>query len=106
MTENSAQSSPRRERDEVFDGALEAWGADSQIDLAIEELGELITELARVQNGRESASEEAVVDEVADCRIALTQLTRIFDPDAIQEREAQKMRRLDRRVSEAGGYDG
>jgi len=48
----SDREQPAVEREETLRAAVETWGEDLQIALAIEELSELTTELARVQRGR------------------------------------------------------
>jgi len=81
---------------DLFDRALEVWGAEAQIMLAIEENSELNTELAR--DYRERNDTEDVVDEIADVLIATRQLARIYGEEQVAERVKFKMDRLRERV--------
>ena len=84
------------ERDEVLQGAIDVWGEMLQIDIAIEELSELTTALARQQRGRNEPI--AVVEEIADVQLCLDQLKRMYGPEEVQKIEQQKLERLSRRV--------
>ncbi|APX98652.1 nucleoside triphosphate pyrophosphohydrolase family protein [Natronorubrum daqingense] len=83
-------------RKEVLRGAVEVWGEDLQIQIAIEELSELTTELARRQRGRESYS--ATVEEIADVQLCLDQLKLMYNPEQVEMAEQDKLERLKRRV--------
>lgn len=69
--------------------ALDDWGQETQIDVCIEELSELIHALARYQQGRYDAKD--VEEEIGDVELVLEQLHMIFDPDNIQESKNSKM---------------
>ena len=80
------------EREDVLRGAVEVWGEDLQIDIAIEELSELTTELARRQRGRESYS--ATVEEIADVQLCLDQLKLMYGREHVELAEESKLDRL------------
>jgi NTP pyrophosphatase (non-canonical NTP hydrolase) len=80
----------------TLDDALELWGKDLQIDVAIEELSELTTELARMQRG--TGDPDAVVEEIADCEIILDQLAKMFGTDDVNDEIERKMERLRDRI--------
>ena len=84
------------EREDVLDGAIEVWGEMLQIDIAIEELSELTTALARQQRGRNEPI--AVVEEIADVQLCLDQLKQIYGPEEVEKVEQEKLERLHRRV--------
>lgn len=87
--------------DETLQEALDLWGKELQIDVAIEELSELITELARIQRGtRSHASNEHLVDELADVEIIHGQLKRIVGPGRVESRKAEKAERLRGRIED------
>ena len=77
--------------------ALAKWGPESQVGMANEELGELITAINQFRRGRISPMELA--SEIADAHIMLHQLEIMFslEPD-ISEQVKLKMERLEGRV--------
>ena len=64
-----------------FAKAIEVFGIDAQINMAIEELSELITALSHYKRSdlNRVESELAVIDEIADVSIMIAQLDIIFD---------------------------
>lgn len=87
----------------VMIDALEYYGNDPQVDVAIEEMSELIKELLKNRRGKENRS--MIADEMADVYIMLEQLKFIF---GINETELKvnaefKIQRLKNRI---GGNDG
>jgi len=84
------------DRTETLRGAIKIWGEDIQVDIAIEELSELTTELARRQRGRERPA--ATAEEIADAQLCLDQLKLMYGRDEVAEREREKLERLKRRV--------
>lgn len=87
----------------VMIDALEYYGNDPQVDVAIEEMSELIKELLKNRRGKENRS--MIADEMADVYIMLEQLKFIF---GINETEPKvnaefKIQRLKNRI---GGNDG
>jgi NTP pyrophosphatase (non-canonical NTP hydrolase) len=87
----------------ILDGAIEAWGEDAQVDMAIEEMGELQTAL--MQYYRDRADEVDVAEEIADVQIILDQLAVMFGDELVVEFERKKLLRLRDRVEAAGGGD-
>ncbi|MFX0204402.1 MAG: hypothetical protein ACFFDT_00325 [Candidatus Hodarchaeota archaeon] len=61
----------------IYNQAIELWGADLQINMVFEEIGELTTVLSRYIRGR--ATKEDVASEIADVRIMLKQLDLLLD---------------------------
>lgn len=87
----------------VMIDALEHYGNIPQVDIAIEEMSELIKELLKNRRGEENRS--MIADEMADVYIMLEQLKFIF---GINETELKvnaefKIQRLKNRI---GGNDG
>lgn len=87
----------------VMIDALEHYGNNEQVDIAIEEMNELIKELLKNRRGEENRS--MIADEMADVYIMLEQLKFIF---GINETELKvnaefKIQRLKNRI---GGNDG
>ena len=59
--------------------AVLLFGETSQINMAIEEAGELITALAKRDRNRNGSSITQILEEMADVHIMLHQLILIFD---------------------------
>lgn len=81
---------------EVLELAITKYGRDAQVDMAIEELAELIVELTKYKRGRPCD----IYDEVADVYIMLRQVQLIiFDNfDGVQNRIDFKIERLQKRL--------
>lgn len=60
---------------------VETYGSDKQEDMAIEECSELIKAILKFRrsNAKDSDLRDAVIDEIADVQIMLTQLGIIFN---------------------------
>ena len=61
---------------ELYQAAFDAWGEDAQLNVAIEELSELIKEICKQKRG--IGVSEHLVEEVADVEIMLEQIKQIF----------------------------
>jgi hypothetical protein len=78
--------------------AIEHYGERNQITQAIEELGELIVQLAKCSNER--GLRIHLLAEIADASIMLEQLKLIFGATEVQGLMIQKLERLDSRIKE------
>lgn len=73
---------------------LEKFGEDSQIDVAVEEMSELIKELIKYKRSKlhfrekQAASREHVVEEIGDVMFMMEYLKRIFN---ISDEEVKKI---------------
>lgn len=76
--------------------AVNYYGPEHQKRKAIEEMGELITELEREQDGR--TTPEKVITEIADVHLMIRQLMVIYGVDACMKECDRKQRRLLRRM--------
>lgn len=76
--------------------ALMLFGYDAQVDLAIEEMGELLVAINHHKRGR--CSVEAVQEEIADVKIAMDELALIYGENAVAKYEKQKLERLEKRI--------
>lgn len=83
--------------------AVHYYGAEHQKRKAIEEMGELITELEREQDGR--TTPEKVITEIADVHLMIRQLMIIYGLDACMKEYDRKQRRLLRRMDKETGGD-
>ena len=72
-----------RSREEVYRESIETYGSEAQIDLAIEEMSELIKALLKFRRygWSESSADyyENVIEEIADVKIMIRQLEMIYD---------------------------
>lgn len=83
----------------LYDRAIGKWGEGLQIDVAIEEMSELITELARHRRGRGKRAH--VAEEIADARIMLEQLEIIYGcREEVSGYRRVKLERLERRLKD------
>lgn len=80
----------------IFKDAISTFGVESQIKKSIEEMGELIVELAHHLDSRNNTLE--VAEEIADASIMISQLKLIFDAIMIEEFERKKLERLAERI--------
>lgn len=84
----------------TLERAIETYGKDMQLTVAVEELSELIKEICK--NKRGADNRENIVEEMADCYIMLMQLEIIFgvtDDEIIGVTDA-KLERLEKRLAE------
>lgn len=63
----------------TIERAIETYGKDMQLNVAVEELSELIKEICKSKRGNDNR--ENIIEEIADCYIMLEQLEIIFDID-------------------------
>ena len=81
--------------------AVNHYGAEHQKKKAVEEMGELITELEREQDGR--TTPEKVISEIADVLLMIRQLMIIYGVPACLDEYDRKQRRLLRRIDKENG---
>lgn len=81
---------------DILKEAVYRYGVTQQLDMTIEECGELITALSHHKRGR--ASKKEVVTEIADVQIMLDQLKLIFDKEEIDKEIEYKLNRLKKRL--------
>ena len=82
---------------------VETYGSDTQEDMAIEECSELIKAILKFRrsNAKDSDLRDAVIDEIADVQIMLTQLGIIFNcVEEVNERIDFKIDRQIGRIKE------
>ena len=85
---------------EIFRRALEAFGAQAQVMMAIEEMSELTKELCKNGRGQENATH--IAEEIADVEIMLRQMVMLFDCSfTVDKFRRYKLERLAERIKEA-----
>jgi hypothetical protein len=82
--------------------ALDRWGPDLQVDMAVEEMAELTQALVKARRSGIPPTEKAraaVAEEMADVEIMLEQLRLIFrNETSVEMARARKLARLERRL--------
>lgn len=76
--------------------AVDKFGPQSQIDMAIEECAELINALCKLR--RERAGTLDVVTEIADVQIMCEQLAYMFGEKTVVDERKRKIERLRKRI--------
>ena len=84
----------------TLERAIETYGKDMQLNVAVEELSELIKEICKHKRGADNI--DNIVEELADCYIMLNQLEIIFNIDypTLHGMMFNKLDRLGKRLEE------
>lgn len=85
---------------ETLKHAIQLYGKDMQLNIAVEEFAELTKEICKHKRGADNT--ENIVEEIADCYIMLSQLEVIFDlsQETINNAVQKKLKRLEDRIKE------
>lgn len=88
------------DREAIYCRAIAHYGAERQIIKVIEEIEELLEEVARYKGG--AANQWELMDEIADVTIMLEQMRLIaeIDPVELEDRITYKLGRLTGRMEE------
>lgn len=73
----SGNEIPMEERQKIYSKAIEVWGRDLQMVVAVEELSECQKEICKMIRGNENTLHLA--EEIADAAVMLEQITLMFD---------------------------
>ena len=87
-----------KERQQILQSAIDTYGPEHQVDMAIEEMAELIKALLKMRRP-DKASLTDVLEEIADVQIMLDQLRLIYGQT--HDAETAKLVRLQERVRDA-----
>ena len=84
----------------ILEKAIETYGKDMQLTVAVEEFSELIKEICKSKRGRDNRNN--IIEEIADCYIMLEQLGIIFgiEDTEINQVIDEKLTRLEKRLAE------
>lgn len=92
---------------EILYRVIDAYGKDKQIDIAIEEMSELIKALLKDRRYHTEQTKRDVTEEMADVFICLEQLTIMYQNMCVVEQvEKEKLMRLERRLEDEQKTDG
>ena len=104
---------PTTNRPEVLQECVDTYGAEAQVDMAVEEMSELTKALFKyrrkaAQGSKDlEAARENILEEVADVIIMLTQLIMIYGGrDLVQETIENKVDRQIKRLANTEGETG
>jgi len=84
----------------ILDSAIETWGKFSQFQMAFGECGEFIALAGRIVQDR--ATNEEIIDEVADVTIMMRQIAISVGEDAVRKRIKYKMGKIVNKLKNAG----
>lgn len=82
----------------IFKKALRVYGVDAQKRMLVEEMGELLTAMARAPRGR--ATKEDIITELADVLIMIKQMALVYGRDEFEQEVKRKIERLQEKLYE------
>jgi len=82
----------------IYRRALDAWGKEAQVMMAIEEMAELTKELSKDFRGK--GSTDHLCEEIADAYIMLKELSEYYGKDKVRMWIRHKIFRLDELLKE------
>ena len=84
---------------EILQRAIDKYGKQMQMVVAMEEMAELTKELSKALRGKPNTT--SIAEEIADVEIMLGQIKIIFDcEEYVHDMEDYKLKRLSRRLGE------
>lgn len=91
----------QKEIHETLSAAIAKWGADSQLDMVVEEAAELIQAINKLKRKVSTNTIEDLCSKIVDVEIMLAQLKIILDKDnTIEYIREQKLMRLKNRLAQ------
>ncbi|MDD3493800.1 MAG: hypothetical protein PHZ19_09935 [Candidatus Thermoplasmatota archaeon] len=81
-------------RTELYRLALERWGVQAQVGMAVEECAEFVVAVMKQGRNVNGATTEDLCGEIADVEIMMEQMHVIFNHDTIEKLKKQKLERL------------
>lgn len=80
----------------LFEKAIDKWGAESQTNMMQEECAELIVEINHFRRGRSSHTK--VAKEMADVAILIEQMKLLFGEDEFNKHYDENLKNLEERL--------
>lgn len=89
------------EINEIYEQAIETYGKDAQLKMAIEEMAELTQAICKSFRGADNL--DNIIEEIADVEIMLAQLKIIYslNKNEVCLKKAEKITRLKERLNNA-----
>lgn len=93
------------ERSQILQAAIKKWGKEIQIEIAIEEMAELIKALQKLKRNSQDSTQwmeliHNVLEEIADVEIMIEQLKLIYSVSGVEDFKTFKYSRLKQRIDE------
>ena len=83
----------------LYEDAIKTWGKMSQVEMLLEELGELVVAIQKFKRDPSKVTAFEVEDEMADVQIMLSQNRMVFSPNVMDKRMEFKLARLEARLA-------
>jgi len=92
------------ERTQIFKAAINKWGKEIQVEIAIEEMAELIKALQKIKRNSDDSTQwmeliHNVWEEIADVEIMLEQIKLIYGVVGVNDFKEAKLKRLKDRIN-------
>lgn len=87
---------PLMDSEPLCQEAIDLWGIDAQVFMAIEEMAELTNALCKMKRGR--TKPEDIITEIADVQIMMEQLRLFFGKEEVDTERNRKLVRLHDRM--------
>lgn len=88
----------------ILRAAIAKYGISHQVDMAHEEMGELVVALHHLKRGKATADD--VITEIADVTIMIYQLAEMFGVEKVQAEIDRKLKRLSERMNNTAKWKG
>jgi len=86
----------KEKRIELYQKALSKWGADAQVKMLNEEIGELLAAMGKFDRRRVGVYD--VITELADVSIMVEQMADLFGYEEFEKEKDYKLTRLEERL--------
>jgi len=86
-----------KEKIDLFKRAVDSWGVDSQLDMAVEESAEFIVAIQHLRRNNKPETVENLYEEIADVELMVEQVKFMLDIDSIKlyQIKCKKLERLE-----------
>lgn len=78
----------------IYKEALDKWGVQSQLQMAIEECAEFIVKAAKLYRNKNNSTPLEVIEEIADVKIMMEQMEIVFGENLVKNAKTRKLERL------------
>lgn len=89
----------------IYQRALNLWGEQAQLNMAIQECAELIVALTNINRNRGLDKIHNVVDEIADVIIMMEQMRLVYGDELVDAAIRKKLARLKERIEYGEGHN-
>lgn len=88
----------------IYKKITEKWGIESQFNMVVEEVGELLQAISKYRRSQNKDDEtklkayDHLCEEIADVENMINQLREIFDKDLIDKYKLEKLERISKKL--------